>query len=96
MNEESIETLLSQLENEHPVFQNHVLEMARDAIEESYGPLPASDLTPVLQLLTLAKNHPSMAIAQLIASELSHRRRWEEVMAKYPDTLPELKRRIDG
>jgi hypothetical protein len=96
MNEESIETLRSQLENEHPVFQNHVLEMARDAIEESYGPLPASDLPPVQQLMALTKSYPPMAIADLIASELFHRHRWEEVMKKSPDTLPELKRRSNG
>jgi len=110
-----IDALAALLEKEHLVFQNHVLELVQDVLENSIdywkiNPLSGVEISeflqalppvpgyqaqsePVRQLIPLANERPD--IARLIASELIHRRRWEEVMAKYPDTLPELKRRLD-
>ena len=65
---------------------------------------PAPDFRPeaalVRELLGLIQDlkpgsHVSTAdIASLIAAEILHRRRWDEVMERNPDTLMALRRRI--
>src|SRR6187200_2320098 len=111
----NIDALAALLEREHPVFQNHVLELVQDMLDDASSywkinrlpdieiieflqalpPVPGyvAQSEPVRQLIPLANGRSD--IARLIASELIHRRRWEEVMKEYPDTLPALKRRLD-
>lgn len=54
---------------------------------------------PVQDLLTLAENlksgHASQTdIAQLVASELIHRKRWEKTLENNPETLQALKNKL--
>jgi hypothetical protein len=63
--------------------------------------LPAADgfraaAGPVAELLTGfdAAGTAQADITQIVAGELIHRRRWDRVMEKHPDTLHALKDRI--
>lgn len=115
------------LDEENEVFQRHVLDLARDLVDDAEmhsgfmetlrERLPATAIDaflkampcekghyvrpgPVQDLLTLVEglkdSHASQNdIATMIASELIHRRKWEQVMEEYPDTLQALKNRME-